>query len=582
MLLAPVTAAAAETPDQKDARMAWWRDARFGMFIHWGLYAVPAGEWKGKTDHAEWIRHTAQIPVEEYDKFVGQFNPVRFDAEQWVRLAKQAGMKYIVITSKHHDGFCLWDSARTDYDVASTPFKRDILRELTDACKKHGVRLCFYHSIMDWHHPDYLPRRPWEAEDRPAAGADFARYTGYMKDQLAELVADYDPGVLWFDGEWEDTWTHEMGVDLYDYVRGLKGDIIINNRVDKGRRGMEGLTREGDYRGDFGTPEQEIPDKGLPGVDWESCMTMNDHWGWNKSDKNWKSGPDLIRKLIDIASKGGNFLLNIGPRPDGTFPDESVERLEMMGRWMQTNGEAIYGATASPFDRLTWGRCTKKLRDGGATLYLHVFDWPADGQLLVPGLRSKVTRAYLLAGDQTVKTAAGDDGLLVSLPAQPLDPVATVVVLDVTGELKVEKVPFGQAKDGTMTLPAELAEVHDVSGGQAPRVETKYGKPSIGFWIDARDWIAWSFEITKPGDFTLTAEIACQADSTFDLKLAGRTLTNRAAATGGYDKFKIIDLGKIAVDAPGPCTVEIHPTPQTWNPINLRSLTLTPISAKRP
>ena len=306
-----------ETPQQRDARMAWWREARFGMFIHWGLYAIPAGEWKGKTDHAEWIRESAQIPLPEYDQFVGQFNPVKFNPDAWARLAHRAGMKYLVITSKHHDGFALWDSKVSDFDVMATPFQRDILKELSAACRKQDVRFCTYHSIMDWHHPDYLPRRNWE-KTRSTDGADFDRFRGYLKSQLQEIVSGYNPGVMWFDGEWEDTWTHAMGQDLDDYVRGLNKNIIINNRVDKGRHGMAGQTKEGGFRGDFGTPEQEIPDQGIPGVDWESCMTMNRYWGWNAADTQWKSTEDLVRKLIDIASKGGNFLLNIGPRPDGT------------------------------------------------------------------------------------------------------------------------------------------------------------------------------------------------------------------------------------------------------------------------
>jgi alpha-L-fucosidase len=304
--------------DSHDARIKWWREARFGMFIHWGLYAIPAGEWQGETNHAEWIRTTARIPIEVYDEFVHQFNPVGFDADAWVRMAKDAGMKYIVITSKHHDGFCLFDSEYTDYDVMSTPFQRDILKELADACQKHGIKMCWYHSIMDWHHPDYLPRRAWE--DRPTEGADLDRYIVHMKNQLRELVQNYgEIGVLWFDGEWEDTWNHQYGQDLYDYVRSLQSNIIINNRVDVGRAGMQGLTKEGAFAGDFGTPEQEIPPTGLPGVDWETCMTMNDHWGYNRHDDNWKSTEDLIRKLADIASKGGNFLLNVGPTARGCF-----------------------------------------------------------------------------------------------------------------------------------------------------------------------------------------------------------------------------------------------------------------------
>ncbi len=325
-----------------DERMEWWRNARFGMFIHWGLYAIPAGEWQGSTNHAEWIRTTAQIPLETYNQFVQQFNPQNFNADEWVQAAKQAGMKYIVITSKHHDGFCLWDSEYTDYDVMSTPFQRDILLELSAACVKHNIKLCFYHSIMDWHHPDYLPRREWE-KDRPTTGAQYERYVQYMKNQLQELTTEYgDIGVLWFDGEWESTWTHEMGLDLYDYVRNLKPDIIINNRVDKGRQGMAGMTKSSEYAGDFGTPEQEIPEHGEHVMDWESCMTMNNHWGYNHTDDNWKSTNTLLYNLTDIVAKGGNFLLNIGPKEDGTFPVESIERLNAIGTWMNDHQEAIY------------------------------------------------------------------------------------------------------------------------------------------------------------------------------------------------------------------------------------------------
>ncbi len=569
-------AAGKESVEDHNARMKWWREARFGMFIHWGLYAIPAGQWKGNTNHAEWIRHTAKIPIEVYDRFVGQFNPVKFDAEQWARMAKRAGMKYLVITSKHHDGFCLWDSKETAYDVMSTPFKRDILKELRAACTKQGVRLCFYHSIMDWHHPDYLPRRGWEAKDRPPAGADLARYIAHMKRQLTELVGAYDPGVLWFDGEWESTWTHEMGKDLYHYVRGLKPNIIINNRVDKGRRGMQGLTRKGDYCGDFGTPEQEIPHQGLPGVDWESCMTMNRHWGWNKNDKNWKSTEDLVRKLIDIASKGGNFLLNIGPKADGTFPEASIQRLKEIGQWMDVNGEAIYATTANPFSRLPWGRCTKTVRPGGATLYLHVFDWPSGGKLLVPGLRNPVKRAHLLANGTALNAAAVEDGVLLTVPSAALDPIATVIVLDVTGELRAEKLLPRQAEDGTMALTAPLCEIHDAGGGQTPQIETKYGKPSVGVWLDDRDWIEWAFTIHRPGQFVVTADMASTGTSRFTVKVAGRSLTVQTPNTGGYEKFKTVKLGEITIEKAGACRIELRPERGAWSPINVKVITLKP------
>ncbi|MFA9452457.1 MAG: alpha-L-fucosidase [Candidatus Aminicenantaceae bacterium] len=442
-----------ETMEQRDARMAWWREARFGLFIHWGLYAVPAGQWKDETHHAEWILTTAQIPVAEYEKFAPQFNPVQFDAAAWVRMAKDAGMRYIVITSKHHDGFSLFDSQVSDYDVIdATPFGRDILRELEEECLKQGIRLCFYHSIMDWHHPDYLPRRGWE--ERSAEGADFDRYVDYMKGQVKEIVTNYsDIGVLWFDGEWERTWTPERGRNLYDFVRSLDSDIIINNRVGKGRAGMAGTFDPATASGDFGTPEQEIPAMGL-GYDWETCMTMNDHWGYNKNDANWKSSERLIRMLVDIASKGGNFLLNVGPTAEGLFPRESIDRLADMGRWMQTNGESIYGTSASLFESLPWGRSTTKSR----TLYLHVFDWPADGRLEVPGLLSRSDKAYLLTDDKTELEVSYQPGsALVSLPASAPDAVASVVVLEFSEKPEVINAPRIQADGDIFVTTHEVA-----------------------------------------------------------------------------------------------------------------------------
>jgi len=435
-LLAPETAA------EHDVRMKWWREARFGLFIHWGLYAVPAGAWGGKTIYGEWIRNNAQIPIDVYDKFVGQFNPVKFDAREWVRMAKDAGMRYIVITSKHHDGFSIFDSKLTDFDVASTPFKRDIIKELSDACREAGIVFCFYHSIMDWHHPDYLPRRPWE-KDRSSEGADLDRYVEYMKGQLRELLTNYgDIGVVWFDGEWESTWNEARGRDLYHYVRGLQPKTIINNRVGASRGGMEGFSANKESAGDFGTPEQQIPATGLAGVDWETCMTMNENWGYNAPDDNWKSAGDLIRNLADIASKGGNFLLNVGPTAEGLFPQASVDRLRDIGRWMKVNGEAIYTTQASPFKALPWGRCTRKEIDGGARLYLHVFDWPSDGKLVVPGILNEPRKAYLLADAGTaLAVERADDALIVRLPAQAPDAIDSVVVLDIAGKLDVSDPP---------------------------------------------------------------------------------------------------------------------------------------------
>jgi alpha-L-fucosidase len=409
-----------ETQEQRDARMGWWRDARFGMFIHWGVYAVPAGVHKGKPVDGvgEWIMDNGRIPVPEYEEYAKRFNPAKFDAESWVTLAKRSGMKYIVITSKHHDGFCLWDSKVSEYDIMDfAPFKRDILKELAEACKKHGIRLCFYHSIMDWHHPD-------------AKGANFAKYReDYMTPQLKELLTDYgDIGVLWFDGEWINEWTEPQGKALYKLLREVKPGLIINNRVGKGRNGMQGMSKSADYSGDFGTPEQEIPAQGLPGVDWESCMTMNNTWGYKSNDHDWKSEEALIHTLIDIASKGGNFLLNVGPTAEGLIPPPSVERLETMGKWLEINGESIYETTASPFGTPAWGRYTKK----PGKIYAHVFQWPKEAKLIVPNADHKVSKAYLLADNKqsALPTQQTDAGLIINLPAEAPDAIASVIVIE--------------------------------------------------------------------------------------------------------------------------------------------------------
>jgi alpha-L-fucosidase len=427
----------AESKQKKDARMAWFREARFGMFIHWGLYAIPAGEYKGEKIEGigEWIMHKAQIPVEEYEKYAAQFNPLKYNADEWVTLAKNAGMKYIVITSKHHDGFCLWDSKMTQYDIMdASPYKKDILKALKEACDKHGIRLCFYHSIMDWHHPDaQAPFYP-NYNDRERSNPNFANYVkNYMKPQLKELVDKYGPlGILWFDGEWIKDWTSPLGKDLYNYVRNLQPDIIINNRVDKGRQGMAGLNREGDFAGDYGTPEQEIPDTGLPGVDWESCMTMNDTWGYKSFDNNWKSSTMLIQNLVDIASKGGNYLLNVGPTAEGLIPEPSVERLNAMGEWMKVNSEAIYGTQASPYAQPEWGRYTRK----PGVLYAIIFEPPKERKLLIAELKKPVSKVYALTNknisDLSYKT--GSSGLTISLKDVKFNEHATVIAVHYSNE----------------------------------------------------------------------------------------------------------------------------------------------------
>ncbi len=407
-----------ESKQERDVRMQWWRDATFGMFIHWGAYAVPAGVYQGKEVKGigEWIMHSAQIPIPEYEEFVRQFNPVNFNAKEWVAIAKNAGMKYIVITSKHHDGFCIWDSKVTDYDIMdASPYKRDILKELADACKEAGVKLCFYHSIMDWHQPDAESKKDYTHQHTPHP--DFATYREmYLKPQLKELIQKYDPAVLWFDGEWIPEWTEDQGRDLYNYLRNLKPDLVINNRVGKGRAGMQGMNKYKDAAGDFGTPEQEILE-GTSDSDWESCMTMNDTWGFKKSDTKWKSSETLIHNLIDIAAKGGNYLLNVGPTAEGVIPAASVERLSEMGDWLKVNGEAIYSTHS-----------TKKYKENDASftiskdgsLVYAIITQPVSGELMLKTVEVKQgSKIYMLGLKNPLEYTVDESGnLRIKWPSQ--------------------------------------------------------------------------------------------------------------------------------------------------------------------
>ncbi len=477
-----------ETQAEKDARMKWWKEARFGLFLHWGSYSVAAGEWHGKDGYAEWIREEAHIPLPEYEQFSHEFNPVDFNADKWVSMAKNAGMKYIVITSKHHEGFNMFASKYSDYNIMNSPFHRDPMKELAAACKRQGMTFCFYHSIMDWHHPDYLPRRSWE--DRPADGANFRRFVQYLQNDVTQLLTEYGPiGVMWFDGQWEQTWNHEDGQALYDLCRKLQPNVIVNNRVDVGRSGVAGMVTAEGTAGDYGTPEQEIPPQGMPGTYWETCMTMNDHWGYNKNDHNYKSSEDLIRKLVDISSKGGNFLLNIGPTAQGDFPPEAQQRLADLGAWMKVNSRAIYSTDASPFPSLPWGRCTLGKAAGHPVLYLQVFDWPRDGRLVVPGIGNRPIRAYTLsAPGKSLKVTRNDADLVVDVPGQAPDAICSVVALEIQGAPTIYRTPTIEASTGLIVQPvtvtinagSPLLAVHYTLDGSDPtETSPKYDAPIV-------------------------------------------------------------------------------------------------------
>ena len=523
------TALMAQDPDAAESsrpaadRLAWWREARFGMFVHWGLYAIPAGQWGGKSTYGEWIRSSAEIPLEQYEGFAQRFDPRAFDPAAWAALAKRAGMRYLTITTKHHDGFCLFDSKLTDFDGMATPQKRDFIRDVVDACRKDGIVPCFYYSIMDWRHPDYLPRRGWE-KNRPTEGADFERYVAYMNGQVEELLTNYGPiGVLWFDGQWEGTWSNERGEALAARVRRLQPEIIVNNRV--GRAAGE-FRRFGDRLGDYATPEQEIPATNL-GMPWETCMTMNDHWGFSAADKDFKSTTDLLRMLVDIASKGGNFLLNVGPDADGRIPAESVERLERIGDWLKVNGEAIYGTTAGPMQALAWGRTTAKKEGRTTRLYLHVFDWPTDGRLAVDGLLGAPIAVEILGSASPAAPTHRPDGLrlvLENLPEVPPCRGVNVIKLTFDGAPDVALAPTIEAPTRLFVKSLEV------------RVRTQQNKVELRRTLDG----------SEPTSASPPAEAAMTIERDTDLVVAPFRNGQRVGPTARARFVKAEPLGAAA------------------------------------
>jgi len=554
-----------ETASERSARMKWFREARFGMFIHWGVYSVPAGTYDGKQigGIGEWIMHQGRIPTARYQAYAKDFNPVNYNAETWVKLAKGAGMKYIVITSKHHDGFAMFNSATSPWNITeATPFKRDPLMELAAACKKHGMKLGFYYSqAQDWNHPGGAAAGGhWDK----AQDGDMTEYIKKIAvPQVKEILSKYGKvACLWWDTPVDMT---KERADLLLPLLKLQPGIIYNNRLGGG------------YRGDTETPEQFIPATGYPGGrDWETCMTMNDTWGYKSYDHNWKSSTDLIRNLIDIASKGGNYLLNVGPTNLGEIPGPSVERLKAVGAWMKGNSKAIYATTPSPFKKLAWGRCTTKVRDDDATLYLHVFDWPTDGKLLVPGLKSEVLAASLLADGRRLATTVTADGVTISVPTKAPDAISSTVVLRVKGTIQVvnpEPPELVQAADHTFAFKPSDAILH----GDEIQVEGEGANENIGFWTNSADWLQWQFRAVTPGKYKLTAEVASPGSPSIAVKLASQSREVSIPQTGSYSQYKVLDLGTFEIARVGKVELTIRPVATGWVPFNLRTLKLTPL-----
>ena len=553
---------AQETIAQRDARMAWWRDARFGMFIHWGVYSVPAGTYQGQKigGIGEWIMCSGKIPMAGYQKFAAQYDPTNYNADEWVRLAKEAGMKYIVITAKHHDGFANFETKASPWNIVqATPYGKDVLKPLAAACRKYGVKLGFYYSqAQDWNNGGAECNGVWD----PAQKHDMDDYIDHVAvPQVKELLSNYGefPAVLWWDTPCE---MNQARADKLIELLKLKPGIIHNNRLG------------GDSKGDTETPEQTIPATGFgPGRDWETCMTINDTWGYKSYDQNFKSTETLLRNLIDIASKGGNYLLNVGPDATGTIPPPEAERLREIGAWMKGNGEAIYGTTASPFKRLPWGRCTTKISGGETTLYLHVFNWPADGRLVVPGLKNPVKSAGLLATGQKLKFTSTADGVSVEVPETAPDKISSTLVLKIKGAPEVVTPSIAQESDGTVHLMASNAELH---GGL--QYQTSAGTGNIGYWTNPADMADWTFKLERPGKFKLSAEIAAENSGKFQVMVGGQIIESAAPATGDYTKFQLLNLGgELDLASPGSLKLMVKPVATGWQPMNLHSITLQPV-----
>ena len=399
------------------AALRQWQSARFGLFMHWGPISLRGTE-------IGWSRGK-EVPVDDYDSLYREFDPVLFNAAAIVKLARDAGMKYLVFVTKHHDGFCMWNTAFSSYNIMAGPFHRDVLREIADACNQQGLEFGTYYSIPDWHHPDYTTRHG--TDTRLVDSTLMPSYIRYMKSQLKELIRDYHTRILWFDGEWERSWTHRDGMDLYTYVRSLQDDLLVNNRVDKGWEGIKGPIPEGRFAGDYRTPEQEIGAFDIQHP-WETCMTLCEQWSWKPNDK-MKSLKECIQALARTAGGGGNLLLNVGPMPDGRIEKRQRDRLLEIGLWLQKYGESIYGTRGGPYKP---GEIMASTRNGNK-VYLHLFAW-TEGKLTLPALAErKVLSASLLRGER-LKCTVIHDSLVLDLPNIAHDPDDAVIVLELDGD----------------------------------------------------------------------------------------------------------------------------------------------------
>jgi alpha-L-fucosidase len=545
--------------------MHWWREARFGMFIHWGLFSVPAGTWAGKRvpGLGEWIMHDAKIPVEEYSQLAPQFDPVEFNADQWVSIAKAAGAKYIVITAKHHEGFAMFHTRVDKFNICdATPFTRDPIADLAAACRRHGIRFGLYYSqAQDWHHAGGTPDgEHWDQSQR----GDPSTYLHTVAvPQVKEILTRYRPAIFWSDAPVS---APSDAAALHDLLKLVPG-IISNNRLGGG------------YHGDIETREQFIPTVGNPSRDWETCMTMNDTWGYKSFDTNYKPAETLLRNLIEIASKGGNYLLNVSPDDQGVIPKPQIDRLQAIGNWLRLNGEAIYGTTAGPYRRLPFdGRTTLK----GNTLYLHVFKWPA-GELKLAGLETPIISANALATGQRLTTHKNEDGSREIAKPDVLDPIATVIELKLSGPPIVNDTAsaIDPSTDHSFELKAAEAKIL----GHILVLEGEHGAENLGYWMDPSDKAQWIVNVPEKSatDYRVEVEFACPpgvGGSRYAIEVDGKEtgIGGIVAETGAWNAYRRATLESNLKLTPGYHTVQIVALAMpSMAVMNLRGLTLLPM-----
>ncbi len=507
-------------PRPYEPRLQWWAEARFGLFVHWGPVSLKGTE-------IGWSRGK-QVPVEEYDRLHERFDPRHFDADEWARVAKAAGVQYLVLTTKHHDGFCLWDSELSDYTIAHTPFLRDVTKELADACRAQGLVFCAYHSICDWHHPDYPLGSPGGTTSKP--NPDLDRYERYLKGQLQELFTRCGPlGLVWFDGEWEAPWTRERGDELYRWCRSLQDSVIVNNRVSKAREGMAGTSAQSlGNAGDYDTPEQAIG-KYQDQRPWESCITIGRQWAW-KPDEDLKSLTECVQTLLRCAGGDGNLLLNVGPMPDGRIETRQAERLAEMGAWLAKFGDSVRATRGGPW--LPTRDVVSTRRDH--SVYVHVLRWRGD-VVTLPPIGRRITSAALLSGGK-VDVQQTDAGVVLTVAATDRNPIDTLIRLDLDGSAMDQAPlrwpsPMANAKASASNVFRQQSE-YDANqaidgdadtrwatdaGTKQAMLEVDFGKPMR---IDTASVAEWA----GGGERVRAFELQYEAQGKWRTILAGTTL----------------------------------------------------------